>query len=43
MPIAEHHAGIDHGREICQHGAPAIALDVDEAQQLWILQVLSGS
>lgn len=41
MPIAEDHAGIDHGRKLCQHSTPAIAFDVDEAQQLWILREFS--
>ena len=42
MPVAEDHAGIDHGREVCWHGAPAVALYVDEAQQNGVLDVLAG-
>lgn len=39
VAVAKHHAGVDHGRELRQHRAPAVALDVDEAQQLRVLNV----
>ncbi len=35
-----HHASIDHGCVLGQHSAPAVALNVNEAQQLGILDVL---
>ena len=43
MHRATHHASIDHGRVLCQHCAPAVALDVNEAQQLWVLDILAGN
>ena len=39
MAIGEHHARIDHRRAIGGHHAPAEALHVNEAQQVWILDV----
>ncbi len=42
MTVAEDHARVDHGREVCGHCAPAVALDVDEAQQNRVLDVLAG-
>ena len=42
MAIGEHHARIDHRRAIGGHHAPAEALHVNEAQQVWILDVGAG-
>ena len=42
MAIGKHHARIDHGRAIGGHHRPAVALDVDEFKQDWILDVLAG-
>lgn len=39
VAVAEHHAGIDHGRHVSRHSAPTVALNVDEAQQLRITDV----
>ena len=36
-----HHARIDHGGVLRQHGAPAVALDVDEAEQLGVSDVFA--
>ena len=38
VAVAEHHPGINHRRELREHRAPAVALYVDEAQQLRVLQ-----
>ena len=42
VPVAEHHARVDQGRLIGQHRAPAVALHVDEVQQLGVLDVFPG-
>lgn len=39
VPITEDHASIDHGRHVGRHRAPAVALNVNEAQQLRITYV----
>lgn len=36
-----HHARIDHGGVLCEHGAPAVALNVDEAEQLGVFDVFA--
>ena len=42
VPVAEHHAGIYHGRQVGVDGAPDVALQVDELEQLRVLDVLPG-
>ena len=41
VPVTEDHASIDHGREVRIHCAPAVAFDVNEAQQHRVLDVLA--
>ena len=42
MTVAEDHASIDHGGEVGRDCAPAVALNVNEAQEDRILDVLAG-
>lgn len=41
VAVTEHHASIHHRSQPSQHRAPAVALYVNEAQQLCILYVLA--
>ena len=39
--VCTHHACVEHGCELGGDGGPDVALQVDEAQQLWVLHVLA--
>lgn len=38
VTVTEDHPSVDHGREVCWHCAPNIALHVDELQKLRVLK-----
>lgn len=41
VAVTEHHSGVHHGSQSSQDGAPAVALNVNEAQQLLVVDVLA--
>jgi hypothetical protein len=41
VAVTEDHTSIHHGRQASQYSTPAVALNVNEAQQLWVIDVLA--